>query len=394
MHNNKNYYLYLILSLPLLFSLCLTKTYAGGTSVNGIGARAETMQAFNAVADDPSAIFYNPAGITQIKGIQAEGSIGLLRTEQNYTNALNGVKTNSTTYDPAPALFIVDNDLQNITLGIGLYAPFARHGDYGVNAASFFSPLMSTLVRIDLVPTIAFNVGPYISVGIGIVGSYVKSDLKALGLYDTASGTGATGQIGVLIKPNNVFKLGITFRGQEITHLSGDSTFNFASSGFDSNLRFPNILSIGAAWRVVPEVTIAGQFDEEFWGNIQRIRKKYYNPLFDAKFGVIQLNARNTQTYRLGAIYRYNPQNEFRVGWAYATNATPQTNIFPIILDFSGNIYDIGYSRYFRNCRLDLGYEYSYANPRTGGTVFPGHYTLNIHTILLGFNYYFGGAKG
>ncbi|MFC1889196.1 hypothetical protein ACFL4G_05510, partial [Thermodesulfobacteriota bacterium] len=65
-------------SIPVLFALSLTLGVAGGASAQtglffdefGASYKAIAMgQAFTAVADDYSAAYYNPAGLTQIKTI-------------------------------------------------------------------------------------------------------------------------------------------------------------------------------------------------------------------------------------------------------------------------------------------------------------------------------------
>ena len=56
----------LLLSFLILFSI---RTFGGGFQINEHGARAMGMSgAFTALANDPSALFFNGAGITQLSG--------------------------------------------------------------------------------------------------------------------------------------------------------------------------------------------------------------------------------------------------------------------------------------------------------------------------------------
>lgn len=71
-------------------------SYAGGTAVNGEGIRGSTMQAFTAVADDPSAIYYNPAGLTQLKGTNVQASATYIAPNVKYNNTITQSQTNST----------------------------------------------------------------------------------------------------------------------------------------------------------------------------------------------------------------------------------------------------------------------------------------------------------
>jgi len=54
----------------------------GGIEVPMQGARASGQaDAFTAQADDPSAIFYNPAGLTQLRGTQISAGLYFLQPE-------------------------------------------------------------------------------------------------------------------------------------------------------------------------------------------------------------------------------------------------------------------------------------------------------------------------
>jgi len=69
-----------------LMSLILTSLALGnGVEIYPQGAKAVGMAgAFTAQADDPTAIFYNPAGITQLKGTQVSLGVSVIRPEMTF----------------------------------------------------------------------------------------------------------------------------------------------------------------------------------------------------------------------------------------------------------------------------------------------------------------------
>lgn len=85
---------YILLALLLLPSLAAAQSSKAGTSGAqflklGAGARAGGMaDAFAAVADDATAAYYNPAGLTQLKGVQLSGAHTMLFEDVSY-DALN-----------------------------------------------------------------------------------------------------------------------------------------------------------------------------------------------------------------------------------------------------------------------------------------------------------------
>src|SRR3989338_3321534 len=82
----------------LLLSFCLfpLSSYASFSAVPGVGVRGDTLQAFIGLADDPSAIYYNPGGLTQVKGTEVDVSTALIMPRMKYVNSNNNVETRST----------------------------------------------------------------------------------------------------------------------------------------------------------------------------------------------------------------------------------------------------------------------------------------------------------
>ncbi len=135
--------------------------------------------AFSAQADDPSALHYNPAGMTQLQGIQFStgtlligGNIELKSAVgPNVDGDLGGTIANpppSTFYLTAhlPALGL--SNLPNWTVGLGVTSPFALQVEYPDD--SLIAPISTkaSLPLIDIKPTLAYKLNDYISIGGGL----------------------------------------------------------------------------------------------------------------------------------------------------------------------------------------------------------------------------------
>ena len=360
---------------------------AGGTSVNGASARSESTQAFTAVANDPSAIYYNPAGLTQLKGQQVQGDLTYTFPDMTYKNSNNGVSTRSIATTLGPNFYYTNRLNQKWAFGVGLYAPFQRRSRYRVNAAVMNLPQKAETLRVDLVPTFAYQINPYVSVGAGFVMSYVKIDANMFGLNESGDGYGTTGQAGMLIKLPKGFKVGLNYRGQETARVTGWGQLTGADDTFTANLRFPATASIGLAWQVNPKWLISTAYENELWQYVKQVKRDYNNPVFDA-ISTNTYNGKDSNDYRAGVIYRQSKQNEFRAGYSYIQAAIPEAYIAPAQPDYDVNVYSIGYSRYYNKFRLDLGYEYAHSPVRKGtNALVPGDYQLNANLFLIGLNY-------
>ena len=89
--------------LFVFFLLSCTLAFAGGYEIYEHGARAIGMAgAYTAIAEGPSAVFYNPAGITGNAGLQIGLGTALIKPIGSFTSA-QGVKTDqeSQLYTPS-----------------------------------------------------------------------------------------------------------------------------------------------------------------------------------------------------------------------------------------------------------------------------------------------------
>ncbi len=159
-----------------------------GTSASGQG------NAFAAQADDPSALYYNPAGMTQLRGVQllAGGLLTGGTTSFTSTSGANatGNRDGSLAW-PAPAhLFITANlgdlgvtSLSGLTLGIGLTSPFGSVSRYPDNGPQRFKATFSAMPLISIKPTMAYQVTRDLSLGLGM-DIYTFSDMLGEGHFE------------------------------------------------------------------------------------------------------------------------------------------------------------------------------------------------------------------
>lgn len=135
--------------------------------------------AFAAQADDAAAVHYNPAGMTQLKGIHISVGTLLIGGSVRFNSDLGPqVRGNfgGTIANPPPSTLFVTADLpslglpqlSNWTVGFGITSPFALQVEYPND--SLISPILTraALPLIDIKPTVAYKVNDYVSLGFGL----------------------------------------------------------------------------------------------------------------------------------------------------------------------------------------------------------------------------------
>jgi long-chain fatty acid transport protein len=134
--------------------------------------------AIAAQADDPSAIFYNPAGMSQLRGVQTSFGLMLIGGQTNYTGLTGGTTkgdfSGSIAVPPPINMYVSANlndlgftALGDLSVGLGVVSPFGilyRYPDDGPFATAV---TRQSLPLIDIKPTLAYKLNDQLSVGIG-----------------------------------------------------------------------------------------------------------------------------------------------------------------------------------------------------------------------------------
>jgi len=161
----------------ILFSSSL---FAEGFRILDHGAAATGQgAAFSAQADDPSALHYNPAGMTQLQGIQFSAGLLLIGGNIEFKSAqgpnVDGDLGGAIVNPPPSTLFLTAHlpalglkDLPNWTVGIGVTSPFALQVEYPDDSLIAPVTTRASLPLIDIKPTLAYKLNNYISIGAGL----------------------------------------------------------------------------------------------------------------------------------------------------------------------------------------------------------------------------------
>jgi long-chain fatty acid transport protein len=225
--------------------------------IQGQGAAASAMSnAFAAQADDPSALHYNPAGMTQLQGIQF--MVGALASggSTNFTSltgvTARGDRNGSVAWPPPGHAYITANlkdlgvtSLRDLSVGIGLTVPFGSLTRWPNDGPFRTATTFSALPLLDIKPTLAYKATENLSLGLGAdiytftglvgEGHVEKQSIWPGGLgipagstvelsgKDTAAGFNASLLYTALRNADGkpLANIGVVYRSQASLHLSG-----------------------------------------------------------------------------------------------------------------------------------------------------------------------------
>ncbi len=185
--------LLVLLSLLFVISISSNILASNGTQIGTVGARSTSMgSCFRGLADDWSAVFFNPAGLTQLNSrFTIGGSMGLIMPRGTYSpyqlpsvpfTGLNLTEIKATPKNfPVPSGGFFFKPSERFVFGIGVFAPFGLGAEWDIydvpsnygntNAISKKNEHFSDHQVINIQPTIGFKLTDRISIGLGL--SYI-----------------------------------------------------------------------------------------------------------------------------------------------------------------------------------------------------------------------------
>jgi long-chain fatty acid transport protein len=179
--------------LPLIIaaalSLMTTGAHASGYRFGSQSVAAQgTADASGAEANDPSTIFYNPAGMSRLEGTQISAGATVVVPHSTYTDTgstrFTGSRTGGTQandYAPnsvtAPSLYATKKLNDQWAVGLGLFVPYGAKLNYGSTWNGRYALTDVLVEAITLNPSVSFKLNQHHSFGFGIDAEHMKAEL-------------------------------------------------------------------------------------------------------------------------------------------------------------------------------------------------------------------------
>jgi len=371
--------------LALLILLAsLGNALAGGYAIPHQSAKAVGQaNAVTAGVKDPSAVYYNPAALTEIEGNLIAGGMTYLHIVSSVKNS--GVKARNRRDDNFIPTFTANYHIPqtDFTLGFGSYSPFGLATSYDKDAITRFAAIRSELKPFYLTWAVAWRVSDLISVGAGA--SYVRGsatltraiflDALGIGIPDGSARLTGTDQtfaynFGLLIKPQDTIKLGLTYRGRAYLDFEGanvkfadfDGTPTNTKVSEGGSLVLPALVSAGINWQVTPRWSLEFVYDWTKWDDFKNFKTTFATPLpalgGAAPITGIFINAdwKNTSTLRLGTLFHLTESWDLMAGITWDETPIPSKTLSPIIPGADLLTLNGGVSYTWGKLQLTVGY--------------------------------------
>ncbi len=338
--------------------------------------------AFVAEADDPSAIFYNPAGLTQIKRPQAYVATFLNFPDREYKGPGGGDAETKPRMYHTGAFYLVYPLHDHVVLGLGYFSPFGLGTDWPGDWAGRYITTFSQLKTYTLNPVISLKLNDKLSVAGGV--NFLYSDVRLRGkvpiipqpLLDgkshlEGSGTGIGANFGVLYEPLQGVKLGLAYRSHIQVEHDGRLVLSFPSflRGIQprsvegsANLVFPPSITFGVSVNRFKPFTFNVDATWTGWSTYKSLDIKLDQPvLVNGRFVTniaTEKNWHDAWALRFGVGYQLKENMKIRAGYTFDMTPVPSSTLEPQVPDSNRHIFALGSE--LKVWRLTLAFAYNF----------------------------------
>ena len=416
----------------IIFAIFSVTNFASVFEIYGHGARALAQaNAFTARASDPSAIWFNPAGITQLHGTRFYlGISGYYHNNRMSSDFYGGTYTTDNGFLTSPPLYITHQLSKRIWLALG-YNTTAYYYQYWGDTPTAANPVPQSISFIKtntrtISPTFVFKLKKNLSMGIGL--HFARSIIKikkwdADGIDELlAQRTGIqTSRVDISsiidLSGNNLsfftglnwqispkIRLGITYHHG--SGLDGKGRFDFTlptigNDTLDADLavifpdqdirgKFQNCvdtLSIGLSICLGDKIELEGDVVLRLWSQLDQWEITDINPLTIAgmkgDYGTtleVDWNWVDRVSLRFGAEYHASKSLDLRCGVLFDPSPIPSEYLNILAPDSSRFGISAGFGYKFKNLYLDLAYLIFFANEREEASKSQYFFDMILHS--------------
>lgn len=318
------------------------------TNLSGLG---NAYAGSAATAENASTIFYNPAGMTQLKdrefsvGVAAVGPSFKFTDGGSSVGALAGKGNggDAGSWAAVPNAYMSWKLSPDLYAGVGFSVPFGLETKYSSPWVGSAQANSFSVETMDLNPSIAYKVSEAVSVGGGVSYQHIDAKYKRMAAVVAVSGVPASitsttevtanlsgdawgWNIGALFTVSPATKVGVSYRSTMAYDTTGSinltgsvPAFNAAgSSGAKASLKLPDTFILSATSQLNDKWQLLGDISWTGWSSIPKLDLVRTS---GAGNGTVAQNLatdfRDTYRVALGANYQYTSDMKLKFGLGF-----------------------------------------------------------------------------
>jgi len=357
-------------SLALSLLVLPAAAWGAGFAIWEMGTQSSAMGGtMTAWPDDPTAIFYNPAGLASLGSDQLAINVSGIKVNTEFSgvapNPGYGVQERlADAFHIVPQIYYSKALRKDLALGIGVCSPYGLAVEwddpetYSGRAIATYTDLKTYFVM----PTIAWKPSCKFMVGAGmniVKGSVTLEQTIVQGLPNpvdagTVSIEGSSDltysfNLGLLARPHKLVALGLSYKSQTDLDFTGDATFEAyegyesvipADGGVSTAMSMPSLISVGVSGWVTQKLRAEFDYNYVMWSCFETLDLEFEDtPELNKS---IPEDYEDVSQYRLGLEYHHCEATTYRAGFVYDETPQPSSTTGPVLPDANRTGFSFG----------------------------------------------------
>lgn len=308
--------------------------------------------AFVGEANNPSAVYYNPAGLTQLVGNAISFGAAWIQPHVKYTSS-SGEQTKMEVQDYGipHAYFVSDLGMRDFVFGIGVVSSYGLGTDWHWSGENFLGQLVTTeaeMTNQDYLMTGAYRLTDQWSIAVGLDIDQSQIDKrrtnKTYWSEDRlkAKSTAVGYRIATMYRLNDQHQFGLMYRSEIKHKYKGDLTTNLGGGPFtieaQTRLTLPQSIVAGYSFRPTAKWTINMDIEWTDWRSIDEDKV--------VSIGGVETFKRDWKdvfSFAIGTQYDLTSRFRLRTGYYYHDSPVPDSTWEPAIPDSESHGITFGF---------------------------------------------------
>lgn len=365
--------------------------------------------------EDPSALYYNPAGITDLPGLQMMGGMTAIIPSETVKTAVGTAAERSTTsktnvWTP-PHFYTTYQVNSKLWAGLGVFSPFGLGTEFDEKWPGKYNNYRAIISTVTVNPNVALKLSDRLSVAAGVEAMYMDLDLRqavhtgnpAITLDQKLTGDswGYGFNLGARYKIFDWLAAGVTYRSRVTQNLGGKAEFTsnvplnllgVKNMSVKGDIVLPDMCSFGLTFYPTDRFSFELSGVRTGWSSYGQLAVIYES----GGQVILPKNWHDVWRFQAGAEYKLTKWLDLRAGYTWDEEPSPTEWVDYLVPANDRHLISFGPGFHYKNWTLDLSYTYLIITDRdvsackSSGMVLPSKFLDgDAHLIGVSLGYKF-----
>ncbi|UTF48727.1 OmpP1/FadL family transporter [Desulfomicrobium sp. ZS1] len=372
-----------------LVLLAAQASFAAGFGIYEWSARGNALGgATVGRADDPSALATNPAGITQLDGMQVLGGFTAIHPVLDVKADGKWYSSDKDSLWIPPHFFATWKVNDRYSIGLGTFSRFGLGSVFDEDWGGRYNSYEAIIESMSINPNVAVKVTDKLSAAFGVEAMYLdfskkqKFSLAKFSAYPDgdlkleADGWGYGFNMALHYQPCQYAKLGLSYRSPVTMKVTGDADFTtpswiraypgvpdvaFTDTSASGTVTLPDSFAFGVAMYPTEKFSVEVGAVYTLWSKYDELKINYGDPVLPSATPTQSIQAKNWDDvwrFNIGVEYAALDWLDLRAGYVFDQSPVQDETIDYMVPANDRHLLNGGLGFHWDNWMVDVNYTY------------------------------------